>query len=219
MLNPYFRRSRMDPNEFLRLVHHFCGNKTATEVAHILGRQRKTVNTIFNKIRARMAEVVERESPFTYVDDAGRRRGRYKGVEFIRGAKEVGALNQMIIGVFEPPFFDPSHGGNWLMPVFTEVLPDRKPYTIGPLGAGNYRLSHVFTYDELLGIFDDEPKVKIDLRTDTFYPFFGRRMNSFYGIPPQTRYLHMKENEWRFNNRMVFGWQAQLFRLLRDNPL
>lgn len=165
-----------------------------------------------------MAEVVERESPFTYVDDEGRRRGRYNGVEFIRGAEEVAALNPMIIGVFEPPFFYPSHGRNGLRPVLTEVLPDRKPYTIAPLEAGNYGLSHVFAYDDLLGIFDDEPKVRIDLRTDTFYPFFGRRMNSFYGIPPQTRYLHLKENEWRFNNRFV-GWQVQLFILLMDNPL
>jgi transposase len=219
MLNQFFHRSRMSPNEFIDLVGLFCRDKTATDVARLLRRQRKTVNTIFNRIRLRIAEVLEKESPFSQVADRGRSRGSYNGVEFIRGIEQAAALKPMMIGIFRPACFYWTHSRREMTPVFTEVLPEINLENLNSLLKGDYRLTTVFTYDRLLGGSGYYPENKIDKYTDPFYTFFGSRMISYYGVPPQTRYLHLKENEWKFNNPNAVWRQYRLLNLIIDNPL
>src|SRR5689334_3466955 len=100
MRNPYFYRSHTSAEDFRELLSAFCGTYIAAEVAKKTGRQRNTINSIFNKLRVRIAESLEAESPFSYTDLEGRRVGDYNRIKFIRGADAVGALDQIIIGVF-----------------------------------------------------------------------------------------------------------------------
>jgi transposase-like protein len=219
MLNPYFRSSRMSADEFRELVEDFCANCTATEVARRLGRQRNTINTIFNKIRRRIANTLERESLFSGINEDGKYIASYRGVDFIRGAKAVGALEATVIGVFQRP--TPFRPMEWIdsVKVLTEVLPDMEPETLQRLHGGLCPLVQVFTYENLLGGFTyTYRRIGVANETDTFYGFFGRRMQSFHGVPPQTRYLHLKENEWRFNSRAT-NRAARLLQLLAANPL
>ena len=48
--------------------------------------------------------------------------------------------------------------------------------------------------------------------------FAKRRLQKFNGISSHTFYLHLKECEWRFNNRSK-NLYAELLKLLRNHPL
>ena len=53
---------------------------------------------------------------------------------------------------------------------------------------------------------------------ESFWSFSQRRLSKFKGISPRTFYLHLKECEWRFNNRSKEAYQ-ELLKLLRERPL
>ncbi len=218
--NPYFRRSHTPPDKFRELLEEFCRNYTAAKVAAETGMQRNTINSIFNKIRVRIADSLEAKSPFTHMDLEGRRVGDYNGIKFIRGAGAVGALNPMIIGAFRLEVLSDAELRGRLPKVWTEVLPDIDQWTIKFLRVGKYRVVQVFTYEQALARREhyDRSKIGIDDYQDTFYEFLSRRLKHFNGIPPRTRYLHLKENEWRFNHRDSSRYSA-LVKLLTERPL
>src|ERR1700754_4458022 len=82
--NPFYRRSRISAKKFRQLLRLFALDLTATDAAQLAGLTRKTVTTIFLKIRGRIAEECERQSPLSNgeveVDESyfGARRGRGK---------------------------------------------------------------------------------------------------------------------------------------------
>ena len=64
-LNRYYRRSKISERKFRQLVRHFALDLTASDAAHLTGLSRRSVTTIFLKIRERIAEECERASPFS----------------------------------------------------------------------------------------------------------------------------------------------------------
>ncbi len=62
--NKYYRRSRIPEWKFRLLVRHFSQDISATDAARLTGLTRKTVTTIFLKIRRRLAQQCSRQSPF-----------------------------------------------------------------------------------------------------------------------------------------------------------
>lgn len=216
MPNPYYFRSRMSPEDFRRVAINFIDDVTAAESARQIGRQRNTVNQIYRRIRERLVEVTESKSPFTQVDSAGRRKGSYNGVEFIRGGEAVGSLKPMVIGVFKHE--SSSYGASRPATVLTEVLPDASPDTISRLSRGGYRLVRTFTYEQLLGNHFNFRVSSVDASLVDFFHFFSTRMKSLYGIPPQTRYLHLKEKEWKYNSQYWHPTVALLI-LLMERPI
>lgn len=207
----------MSREEFIGILYDFtCHNMSAAKAARRAGKQRNTINVIYHRLRERLAEVTEAESPFTQLDDEGRFKGVYNGVEFIRGCDAVSVLRPMVIGVFRPALI---HFPVPPLPtVLTEVLPNIDRETLRLLNSGEYRLRETFPYDELLGTYFNLGMIGVDDRDESFYHFFYSRMKSFHGIPPQTRYLHLKENEWRFNHRRE-NKVAGLLEILTKYPL
>src|SRR5687767_13744119 len=87
--NKYYKRSRISEKRFRHLVRLFALDLSATDTAQLTGLTTKTVNTIYLKIRVRMAQECERESPFTggevEVDES------YFGARRVRGKHGRGA--------------------------------------------------------------------------------------------------------------------------------
>src|SRR4051812_12871565 len=83
--NPFYRRSRISAKKFRQLLRLFALDLTATDAAQLTGLTRKTVTTIFLKIRERIAEECERESPLSSgeveVDES------YFGARRVRGKR------------------------------------------------------------------------------------------------------------------------------------
>ncbi len=63
--NRYYRGSHISERKFRQLVRYFTLDLSATDVAQLTGLTRKTVNTIFLKIRQRIAQAWDKEAAET----------------------------------------------------------------------------------------------------------------------------------------------------------
>ncbi|MCL2417108.1 MAG: IS1595 family transposase, partial [Bacteroidales bacterium] len=64
MKNKYLKRTKISEAKFKVILKLFCLGMEAQNVAEFVNLNRVTVNRIFNKIRERIAEICEAESPF-----------------------------------------------------------------------------------------------------------------------------------------------------------
>ena len=63
--NRYYARSRISEYKFRLLIRYFALDLSASDTAELTRLTHKTVNTISLKIRRRIAEDCERQSPFS----------------------------------------------------------------------------------------------------------------------------------------------------------
>lgn len=62
--NRYYRRSRISEKRFRQLARLFALDLSASDTARLTALTTKTVNSIYLKMRRRIAQACERESPF-----------------------------------------------------------------------------------------------------------------------------------------------------------
>ena len=133
--NPYYFRARISTWKFRLLVRYFALDFSATNVATITGLTRKTVTSIFLKIRRRLAQQCERQSPFANgdveVDES------YFGARRVRGKRGRGAAGKTIVfGLLKRDD-----------QVYTEIVPDCKKATLQAIIRGRVRLDAVIHSD------------------------------------------------------------------------
>jgi transposase len=223
-LNRYYRCSKISERKFLRVLRHFALDLTASRAAQLTGLTRKTVTTIFLRIRERISEECERASPFSSceveVDES------YFGARRVRGKRGRGASGKTIVfGIFK-------RNGC----VYTEIVPDCKKATLPAIIRGRVSPEAVIHsdgwrgYDGLVDVgYSKHFRVNHGnnefVRGTThvngiegFWSFAKRRLQKFNGVSHQTFNLHLKECEYRFNNRNK-NLYRELLKLLRNNPL
>ncbi len=97
--NRYFRRSKISEAKFRQLVRYFAMDLTATDCAQLCGLSLRSVNSIYLRMRARMAEHCEARSPFVgelEADDS------YFGPRRVRGLRGRGAGRKTgVFGLFK----------------------------------------------------------------------------------------------------------------------
>jgi transposase-like protein len=223
-LNRYYRRLRIAEWKFRLLVRYFALDLPSSDVAELTALTHKTVNTIFLKIRQRMAQDCERRSPLSAgeveVDES------YFGARRVRGKRGRGASGKTIVfGLLK-------RDGK----VYTEIVPDCKKATLQAIIRGRVAPEAVIHsdgwrgYDGLVDVgyskhFRVEHGANVFARgthhingIESFWSFAKRRLQKFNGISSHTFYLHLKECEWRFNSRSKNLYQ-ELLTLLRNHPL
>jgi len=67
--NRYYRRSRLSERKFREIVRCFAVDMSASDTARLTGISIRSINTIFLKIRQRMAQETERHSIFNFLPD------------------------------------------------------------------------------------------------------------------------------------------------------
>jgi transposase len=222
--NPFYRRSRISAKKFRQLLRLFALDLTATDAAQLTGLTRKTVNTIFLKIRARIAEECERVSPLSSgeveVDES------YFGARRVRGKRGRGAAGKTIVfGLLK-------RDGK----VYTEVVPDCKKATLQAIIRGRVAPEAVINsdgwrgYDGLVDVgYAKHFRVNHGHSEfvrgthhvngiESFWSYAKHRLQQFHGIKPKMFYWHLKECEYRFNLRKNNVY-AELLKLLRKYPL
>ena len=223
-LNRYYRCSKISERKFLRVLRHFALDLTANKTAQLTGLTRKSVTTIFLKIRERIAAECERASPFSSceveVDES------YFGARRARGKRGRGASGKTIVfGIFK-------RNGC----VYTEIVPDCKKATLQAIIRGRVAAASVIHsdgwrgYDGLVDVgYSKHFRVSHGSNEfvrgtahvngiEGFWSFAKRRLQKFNGVSHQTFSLHLKECEYRFNNRNK-NLYRELLKLLRNNPL
>lgn len=94
MANRYQKRSRISDKKYREIVRYFCEDLTATQIAHLTGLNRKTINEILTYIRRCIAIYCDETSPLSgeiEIDES------YFGPRRVRGVRGRGAGKKIIV--------------------------------------------------------------------------------------------------------------------------
>jgi transposase-like protein len=183
----------------------------------------RSVNAIYLRIRGRMAEACERQSPFSgqvEIDES------YFGPHRVRGKRGRGAGGKTIVfGILK-------RGGQ----VFTQVVPNCSKAALLAVIRGHVKRKTTIhsdgwkAYDGLVDMgYQKHHRVNHGANEfargkshingiESFWSYAKRRLARFNGIHKATFHLHLKECEFRFNHRQEDLYQT-LLNLLRSHPL
>ena len=207
MENKYIHRSHLSEGKFRQIIKCFSLDLTATQTAEMTGLNRKTIDRLYSAIRARIAEYNRETSPNIgefEVDES------YFGAKRVKGKRGRGAGSKTIVfGIFK-------REGK----VYTEIVPDCSAKTLQRIIRGFADIESVIHSDGWRGYnglvdLGYEKHFRVDHSKDefskgsakhingieSFWSFAKHRLAKFKGIPKHLFYLHLKETEFRFNNR------------------
>ena len=183
---------------------------------------RNTVNRIFRGLRERILAACEAQRPFFGVVEVDE---SFFGARRVKGKRGRGAYGKTVVfGIFE-------RDGQ----VYTEIVPDCSKATLQGIVRGRVHPSTAVNSDGWRGyngLVDlGYGHYRVDHSRDEFARgvvhingiegFWGMakvRLAKFKGLPKHTFHLHLKETEWRFNNR-ASNKVRLLLTYLRKSPL
>lgn len=221
--NRYAKRSRISETRFREFLRCFALDLTATQAAQITGLSLRTAKVLYQKIRVRIAEACDRESLLSgevELDES------YFGPRRVPGKHGRGAGRKIIVfGLLK-------RRGK----VYTQIVPNCTRKTLRAIIEDRVDRSSTL-YSDRLRVYDGLVDVgfarhfRVQHNRDefvrgashingieSFWSFSKRRLQKFNGVPARTFFLHLKECEWRFNNRHQDPYK-QLLKVLRENPL
>jgi transposase len=221
--NRYYSRSKISEAKFRQLIRYFAMDLTATDCAELTGLSVRSVNSIYQRIRRRLAQQCEQVSPLGGELEADE---SYFGPRRIRGLRGRGAGQKTVVfGLLK-------RGSN----VYTEIVPNASKAILQAIIRGKADVASVIHtdrwrgYDGLVDVgFDKHFRVNHGQNEfargnaqvngiESFWSYAKRRLVQFNGVPTHTFYLHLKETEFRFNHRHDNLYKA-LLSLLNKHPL
>jgi len=204
--NKYANRSKISEKKIRQIVKLFSIDLDASQITKISGLNRNTINRYLTGIRKRIAGFCESQSPFAgevEVDES------FFGARRVKGKRGRGALGKTIVfGIFR-------RNGS----VFTEIVPDCRRATLQGVIRGRVDLESVIHSDGWRGyngLVDLGYKKHFRVNhgqdqfvhdkshingIESFWGYAKTRLSRFRGMNKNTFYLHLKECEFRFNNR------------------
>ncbi len=222
-VNKYYRSAKISEAKFRQILRCFDEDLTASSTARLTGVSVRSVNSIFLKLRRRMAELCDAEpllAGTVEVDES------YFGPHRIKGKRGRGAGGKTIVfGILK-------RGDR----VWTQIVPDAKKRTLQRVIRGKVSLDSVIHTDGWVGydgLVDVGYAKHLRVRhgenefanrsnhingIESFWSFAKHRLAQFKGVPRHTFYLHLKESEFRFNHRNQNLYKL-LLRILREDPL
>jgi transposase len=204
--NRYINRSRITEAKFRELVKYFSLDLEAQKISILTKLNRNTVNRYLQLFRKRIAEHCEQQSPVKgeiEVDES------YFDARRVKGKRGRGASGKTpVFGIFQ-------RGGR----VYTEIVPDCAKATLQAVIRGIVSFDSIIHSDHWRGYkglvdlgykkhyrvhhgANEFAKGKNHINgIESFWSFAKNRLIKFNGIPKSTFYYHLKECEFRFNNR------------------
>ena len=222
-VNKYYRSAKISEAKFRQILRCFDEDLTASSTARLTGVSVRSVNSIFLKLRRRMAELCDAEpllNGTVEVDES------YFGPHRIKGKRGRGAGGKTIVfGILK-------RGDR----VWTQIVPDAKKRTLQRVIRGKVSLDSIVHTDGWVGydgLVDVGYAKHFRVRhgenefadrsnhingIESFWSFAKHHLARFKGVPRHTFYLHLKESEFRFNHRHQNLYKL-LLRILREDPL
>jgi len=221
--NKYANRSKISEAKFRQIIRLFVADLDAGQIAEVASLNRNTVNRYLAAIRTRIAEYCANTSPVSgdiEVDES------YFGARRVKGKRGRGALGKTIVfGLYK-------RQGK----VYTEIVPDCSKATLQAIIRGRVELDSVIHSDSWRGYnglvdMGYEKHLRVDHGSNEFargnshingiegfWGFSKSRLTRFKGLPKSTFFLHLKECEFRFNNKNE-NMYLLLLKIIRNNPL
>jgi len=219
MKNRYSKSSKLSEAQIRSVVKCFSADLTALQTAQICGLNRNTVNRIYRGLRERIFIHCEAQRPLFGVVEVDE---SFFGARRVKGKRGRGSYGKTVVfGIFE-------RAGQ----VYTEIVPDCSKPTLQGIIPGRVDANTVINSDRWRGyngLVDlGYGHYRVDHSRDEFARgqthingiegFWGlakARLVKFKGLPKHT---HLKETEWRFNNRHS-NKSRILLKYLREKPL
>ena len=222
MPNKYLKNAKLSEAEFRKILHLFCLEMDALKASEYLSLNRNTLNRIYQKIRLRISEICESESPFD--------RGEIELDESYFGGKKKGkrgrgSLNKIpVFGIYK-------RGEK----VYTQVVKNCSIAELLPIITEKVNTDSIVytdcfrTYDCLVDYgYKQHYRIKhkeqfADGRNhinciENFWGLCKVRLAKFRGISRNTFYLHLKECEFRYNYKNINLYRF-LLKNIRNKPL
>ena len=222
-VNRDFRFSKISEAKFRSLLRCFALDMTATQTAHMTGLSLRGTNQIFLRWREKLAKECEKNSPFSGDLEADE---SYFGPRRVRGRRGRGAGGKTIVfGLLKRDD-----------QVYTEIVPNASKATLQAIIRGKASLESVVRtdrwrgYDGLVDLgFDRHLRVNHGDNEfalgpnhingiESFWSYAKHRLIKFHGMRKTTFHLHLKETEFRFNQRKNNLYKV-LLSILRKDPL
>jgi transposase len=221
--NKYANRSKISEKKIRQIVKLFSLDLDASQIAKITCLNRNTINRYVSEIRERIADYCNTQSPFSgevELDES------FFGARRVKGKRGRGASGKTIVfGIFK------RHGK-----VYTEIVPDCRRSTLQGVIRGRVSLESVIHTDGWRGyngLVDLGYKKHFRVHhgknefvrgkthingIESFWGYAKTRLSRFRGIHKKTFLLHLKECEFRFNNRGT-DMYILILKIIRHKPL
>jgi len=199
-----FKHSKLSLYKIKKILFYFSQDLTATQTAVIMKLNRKTINRYYKLFREKIACFSEQENAFEgeiELDES------YFGGKHHKGKRGRGSENKIpVFGILKrngkvyTQIIPNSKGETLLEIVQTKVKPDSVVYTdsfraynnLALNGYKHHRVNHSKEFvrgkNHINGI-------------ENFWSYCKMRLSKFHGLKSEEFYLHLKESEFRFNNR------------------
>ena len=220
--NKYYQRSHISEAKFRQLLKCFSMDLNAYETSQLVNISYKTIKKIYFKLRVHIITILKENDPIKgefELDES------YFGAKRIRGKRGRGAAGKT------PVFGLLKRDGN----VYVQIVKNCSKEELMPIIEGKIlEGSTIHTdgwkaYDGLVlngydhyRVFhskDEFARGKAHVNgIESFWSFTKRRLAQFNGLSDKTFYLHLKESEFRFNNRYNDIYVI-LLKSLRKNPI
>lgn len=222
MKNKYVEHAHISERKFRDIIRYFAVDLDASQIARLTGISRNTVNRYLKALRQRLVEYCDTQSP---VPPLGRKDALSLGVNRLPSPSRGQAGKSLVFGIFQVK-------GQ----IYTEIIPECVKGQIQPLVRGRADIRSVIDperwrgYNALVDVGSGR-HVRIDLEGNSeskgrqhingvegFWGYAKNRLVRSRGMRPQAFNLHLKECEFRYNNK-VQSLYPLLLKILRYEPL
>jgi transposase len=225
MKNRYLKGAHISERKVKELLKLFCEDLTATQIANITGISRITVNAYLKLLRTQIAQFSDEQNP-TLINN---RSAFY--LDFYNGTKpdEEGhtpSTKKPLYGIYrvddkihteEISGLDSSFVHDWLKRKVTANESDRHESRLTMYSAiADFNSIKIYRTQFQTGT-NGKFRVPMD-EFDIFWGMLKSRLIKFRGLNRNTLLLHVKETEFRYNNRNTELYDM-LLTILHNRPL
>lgn len=221
MSNRYVKHAKISDSKFKEIIRYFALDLDGLQIAELSGLNRNTVGRYLNLLRQRIAEYCEEELPpkkpmessisTSMLDYTSGLQTRNDGLIFGLFKSSDKIHTEMVSEDYSIKFRDVVRG-------------------IAPWEAIDYSINYWYDFDGLIEIGKNR-YFRINQTNKgingymnhinsikSFWSFSQMRLMKFRGVAKQSFYLHLKECEFRFNNRSQ-NLYGKIMDLVKKAPL
>ena len=222
MQNKYIKRSHISEKKFREILKYFCCDETSNKTAIYTNISRNTVNKIFDKIRKRIFSLsanLTKDSGEFELDES------YFGAKRVRGKRGRGAAGKTpVFGLLKRDGkvyveIVKNCTREQLLPVIQGKILEGSTINTDGWKAYDGLVLNGYTNHRVFHSHNEFARGKCHVNgIESFWSYCKRRLAKFNGLTDEKFILHLKECEFRFNNRKQDLYKI-LLEIIRKNPL
>jgi transposase len=221
--NKYYNRSRISEKKFREILKYFCFDETASKTAIYTSINRNTINKIYDQIRQKIFLALKWQEEKSFgefeLDES------YFGAKRVRGKKGRGAAGKTpVFGLLKRDGkvyveIVKNCSKEQLMPIIQGKILEGSTINTDGWKAYDGLILNGYTHHRVFHLHDEFARGKCHVNgIESFWSFCKRRLAKFNGLSDEKFLLHLKESEFRFNNRKQNLYKI-LLEIIRKNPL